>query len=71
MKKLLKRIRDREGLSQEEISSLMGISQGLYSMVEGGNRKASLHFCMVLRSRIDLKPKDQDAVNAYMERMVR
>jgi len=50
----LKDLREKKGLSQEQVASLLGVSRAMYSMIERGERGSSIAASLVMVDQLSL-----------------
>lgn len=53
---LLKKIRDKSGLTQSELAKVLGVSTILISMVETGQKEVSKNLIVKLAKKMDVHP---------------
>ena len=67
MQKLVKKLRKKHGLTQEELAAHLGLSQGLWSRIERGLAPMTVVVALKMKKRLNLDPKDLRAVDLFIE----
>lgn len=67
MQKLVKRLRKRYALTQEELAENLGLSQGLLSRIERGLAPMTVTVALKLKRRVVLNEKEARAVDLFIE----
>jgi len=50
----LKQLREKRGLSQEQVANLLGVSREMYGMIERGDRGSSIKSSLVMVDQLSL-----------------
>lgn len=67
MQKLVKRLRKKHAMTQEELAHHLGLSQGLLSRIERGLAPMTVTVALKLKRRVVLSVKDARAVDLFIE----
>lgn len=67
MKKLIKSIRRKHGLTQSQVCCAIGVSQSLLSQVETGKIPVTVSLALRIKRRLRLSAKEQKSIDLYIE----